>query len=211
MTAPVPETTVLLVRHGQTTWSAERRYAGREDPPLTGLGEQEAISLAERVSGLRPDVVYSSPLRRCRDTAARIAGRDNGVLVEPDLTDADLGAWTGLGRRQIQAGDPAAFARWSSSSAGAPPGGESYDQVLDRAVPVLRRVLAAHPGGTAALVTHSAVVKMLLTWALGVPAAVGFRLKVDTASLSALTGPADAEAGTCTVWAVNETGHLPGG
>jgi ribonuclease H / adenosylcobalamin/alpha-ribazole phosphatase len=213
-TEPVT-TTLLLVRHGETTASAQGRYAGRQDPPLTTYGTAQAVALADRLAALRPDVVVSSPLQRCRDTAARIApGR---VRVEDDLTDAELGDWSGLTRAEIAGRAPGALARWAADAEGRPPGGESFADVRRRVVPVLERVLAAHPGRTVVVVTHSAVVKMALAAALDVPSAVGFRFQVDPASLSVVTvgesvgsRSGDQRIRDAVVHSVNDVSHLSG-
>ncbi|GGM17789.1 bifunctional RNase H/acid phosphatase [Nakamurella endophytica] len=206
--AAVSDTVVLVVRHGETTWSVRGRFAGREDVPLTANGVRQAHAVAARIAALQPDLVLTSPLQRCRATADAVA-RVRGIPVEPvdALLDGALGEWTGLTVGQIEAGWPEQFARWRSDVAATPPGGESFIQIRDRVRTVQERIRARHSGRVVVLVTHAAVAKMVVTEALGVPPDVAYRLRVDTGSLSGYSVDPD---GATTVWAVNEAGHLPG-
>ena len=199
-------TRFLLVRHGETTYGAQGRFAGREDVPLTDRGRRQAAAVADRIGSLPPAVVLTSPLGRCRDTATAIATATAVPLVSDErLLDEGLGEWTGLRVAQIERDWPAEFAAWRRDPAGAPPGGESFTQVRDRVKPLMTEALQIYRGHTVVLVTHAAVAKMILTTALQVDPAVAYRLRVDTGSLSAFTVEED---GGIVVWAVNETGHL---
>ncbi len=206
MADPASLTTVVVIRHGQTTWGALGRYAGREDVPLTDLGREQADAVAERVGRLRPAAVVTSPLRRCRDTADAIAGDLIPVLDAPGLLDGKLGEWTGFTVDQIAQRWPDQFSRWRSDAAAAPPGGESFEQIRMRSVAALRSVLVDYAGRTIVLVTHSATTKMLLAHALDVPSTIAYRLRIDNASFSVFTLD---EAGAAVVLTINETGHLP--
>src|SRR6185312_10521057 len=85
-------TRMLVIRHGQTTWGAEGKFAGREDVPLTPRGRRQASSAAQRLRRLAPVAVLTSPLQRCRLTAEAIAGAvDAEVLVRDELLDGTLG------------------------------------------------------------------------------------------------------------------------
>ncbi|WP_420121528.1 bifunctional RNase H/acid phosphatase [Nakamurella sp.] len=209
--APPPRngqpTRFLVVRHGQSTFGAQGRFTGREDVPLTEIGRSQAAAVARRIAPAGPVVVLTSPLVRCRETAAAVAGPAAAPLIEDDrLLDEQLGDWTGLREAEIGAGWPAELARWRRDPAAAPPGGESFLQVRDRVRPVLTEALSTYRGHAVVLVTHAAVAKMILTTALQADPAVAFRLRVDTGSLSAVDVDA---AGGIVVRSVNETAHLP--
>src|SRR6185437_6606991 len=90
-------TTLLLVRHGETDWNAERRYQGHADVPLNDRGVEQARELAEQLAGERIDAIYSSDLSRAHATA-EIVGERLGVPVvtDPDLREIDVGAVEGL-------------------------------------------------------------------------------------------------------------------
>lgn len=199
-------TTVVVIRHGETTWGAVGRYAGREDVELTDRGREQAAAVAERVAPLHPDVVLSSPLRRCRDTAAVISARVPDVQLREELSDGTLGEWTGHTAEQIGQRWPEQFAAWRSNADARPPGGESFTEIRTRVSRLLTDVLNEHAGRVVVLVTHSATTKMLLAQALDVPSDVAYRLRIDNASFSVFTVDG---AGATTVLTVNETGHLP--
>lgn len=205
---PTGATRVLVVRHGETTWGAEGRFAGREDVPLTSRGRRQASSVAGKIKNLRPRVVLTSPLQRCRLTAQSI-GRAAGapVAVHEALLDALLGEWTGLRPTEIESGWPQEFTIWRSDPDASPPGGESFNDIRRRVRPLLAELVRLYRGHTVVLVTHAAVTKMILTTALDIPSDAAYRLRIDTASLSGLTVDDD---GSVVVWAVNETGHLDG-
>ena len=201
-------TTFLLVRHGETTWGADARFAGREDVPLTARGARQAQAVAARIRPLAPSIVLTSPLQRCRTTAEAIAGAARvRVVVEERLNDGLLGEWTGLRAVEIAQRWPAEFASWRSDPDAEPPGGESFTGIRERIRPVLNETVESFRGHTVVLVTHAATSKMILATALNVDSAMGYRVRVDTGSL---TGFTVEPAGTVLVWVVNDTGHLTG-
>ncbi len=201
-------TTFLLVRHGETTWGAEARFAGREDVPLTARGARQAQAVAARIRPMAPSIVLTSPLQRCRTTAEAIAGAARvRVVVEERLNDGLLGQWTGLRAVEIAQRWPAEFASWRSDPDAEPPGGESFTGIRERIRPVLNETVESFRGHTVVLVTHAATSKMILATALNVDSSMGYRVRVDTGSLTGFTVEPD---GTVLVWVVNDTGHLTG-
>jgi len=201
-------TRFLVVRHGETTWGAEARFAGRNDVSLTSRGRRQASAVAGRIARLAPAVVLTSPLQRCRNTAQAIAAEVGAqVLVDERLIDGLLGDWTGFRANEIEERWPQEFAAWRSDPDAQPPGGESFTQIRQRVRPLMTDVLTTYRGHTVVLVTHAAPSKMILATALDVDSAVAYRVRVDTASLSGFTVEAD---GAVMVWAINETGHLIG-
>ena len=120
-------TTVYLARHGESDWNAESRFQGHSDRPLTSLGRQQAETLADELAATAAlDAIYSSPLRRAFDTAVAVGDR---LGLEPvavtDLSEVDVGGWTGLSRAEVQERFPDAFARWLDGGEGWTDG-ESY-------------------------------------------------------------------------------------
>ena len=201
-------TRFLVVRHGETTWGAEARFAGRQDVPLTQRGRRQASAVASRIRLLTPAVVLTSPMQRCRNTAQAIAAEVGApVVIDERLIDGMLGDWTGLRAAQIEERWPAEFAAWRSDADAAPPGGESFSEIRQRVRPMMSEALATYRGHTIVLVTHAAPSKMILATALNVDSTVAYRMRVDTASLSGFTVESD---GAVMVWALNETGHLLG-
>jgi ribonuclease HI/probable phosphoglycerate mutase len=200
-------TRLLLLRHGQTELSVQRRYSGRGNPPLTGTGRQQAESAASYIAqrgGIA--AVISSPLQRCRDTAAAAAkqlGLD--VINDEDLTETDFGAWEGLTFAEAAERDPELHRRWLRDTATEPPDGESFDAVQQRVLRVRDRIIAEHGGTTVLVVSHVTPIKTLLRLALDAGPAILYRLHLDLASLSIAEFFGD---GPASVRLVNQTAYL---
>ncbi|WP_343600711.1 bifunctional RNase H/acid phosphatase [Mycobacterium sp.] len=200
-------TRLLLLRHGQTDLSVQRRYSGRGNPALTELGCRQADAAARYVAergGIA--AVVSSPLQRCSDTAttaAKALGRD--VTVDDDLIETDFGAWEGLTFAEAAQRDPELHRRWLRDTATAPPGGESFDSVHRRALRARDRIVAEHAGTTVLVVSHVTPIKMLLRIALDAGPGMLYRLHLDLASLSIAEFYPD---GASSVRLVNQTSYL---
>lgn len=181
-------TTLLLLRHGATVHTAEKRFSGSggEDPPLTSEGEQQARAVAERIAGAGTvDAVVSSPMRRARQTAD-IAAAALGLTVRevPDLRECGFGEWEGLTFAEVRAGWPELLASWLADAGTAAPDGESFDAVRRRVVAAREKLLARHPQRTVLVVTHVTPVKMLVADALGAPLSAVYRMELSPASLT---------------------------
>ena len=200
-------TTTLLLRHGQTPMSIERRFAGRGDIPLTDVGREQAGAAAARLAARGGiDVIVSSPLRRARRTAEAVADATGAPLViEDDFAELDFGKWDGMSFAEARAQYPAEMSAWVGDPDVAPPGGESFTAAGHRVVAALDRMLAAYPERTVVVVSHVTPIKTLLCRALLAPPAALFRIFLDVASLSEVEWFAD---GPAVVRSVNDTGHL---
>jgi broad specificity phosphatase PhoE len=151
---------LLLVRHGITQHNIERRYMGQTDAPLTELGERQAAAVGQYLAQEKLDAILSSDLQRARNTARAIASHHNlPVLEDPDLREISMGEWEGLSVAQIQERDSAAwkFVR-SDPSNNAPPGGENFSQLRDRAARVLRYCQENYTGQTVLWTTHGGLI-----------------------------------------------------
>lgn len=201
-------TRLLLLRHGQTEFSLQRRYSGRGDPELTPLGQAQAAGAAVRLAEVR-DVaaVLTSPLRRARQTAAAVAEATGAPLVVRErLVETDFGAWDGLTFAEARARDPRLHADWLGSEDVAPPGGESFAAVGRRIETERDALVREYPGATLVLVTHVTPIKMLLRDALQGGPGVLYRLHLDLAALSIVEFYPD---GGASVRLVNDTSHHP--
>ncbi len=158
---------ILLARHGETDWNAERRWQGHADRPLNERGRAQAVALAERLSRTRLGAVYSSDLTRARDTAAVVARRQ-GVRLEttPDLREVDVGSWSGLTRAEAEERFPEGFRRWAQGQTGWGDG-ESYDQMSARVLRAVRAIAAAHPEVPVLVVSHGGPIRAIHARALG--------------------------------------------
>jgi ribonuclease H / adenosylcobalamin/alpha-ribazole phosphatase len=220
-------TRMILVRHGRTAYTAEGRYSGRGDVPLSEPGRAEAVAVAERVDRLvrgRPDdgsatssdgsdrspvaAIITSPLVRATATAdainARLGG-DRPIRIEPDLIECDFGAWEGHTFAEVADGWPEQMQRWLDSPAVAPPDGESFRAVATRVRRVAAGLRAAYPAQTIVVVSHVTPIKVLLRDALAAGDAFLYRLHLDPAGLSVVDSWPD---GGVSVRAVNDTSHL---
>lgn len=201
-------TRLLLLRHGQTELSVQRRYSGHGDPELTPLGTAQAAGAATRLARV-PDIaaVLTSPLRRARQTAEAVAAATGAPLtVRRRLIETDFGKWEGLTFPEARARDPQLHAEWLGSEQVAPPGGESFAAVGRRVTEELADVVREYPGATIVLVTHVTPIKMLLRDALQGGVGVLYRLHLDLAALSIVDFYPD---GGASVRLVNDTSHHP--
>lgn len=200
-------TRLLLLRHGQTELSVQRRYSGRGNPPLTELGREQAARAAKMLAA-KGDIsaVLSSPLSRARDTAeAAAAALDAPLTVMDGLIETDFGDWEGLSFAEAAERDPELHGRWLGDPSLPAPGGESFDQVRERVDAVRRDLVALYPGANLVVVSHVTPIKTLLQLALGVGPSLLYRLHLDLASLSIAEFYPD---GGSSVRLVNDTSYL---
>jgi probable phosphoglycerate mutase len=199
-------TRFLLLRHGQTELSGERRYSGRGDVPLTDVGQQQAKAAATRLSHLEFTAVISSPLSRTRQTAAAVASASElPVEIHDGLIETDFGDWERLTFLEAAERDPALHRRWVGDPGVAPPNGESFDVVHARVREARDELIERHAGETVVLVSHVTPIKSLLRMGLAAGPALLFRLHLDLASLSIVEFYPD---GNASVRLVNDTSHL---
>ena len=201
-----PATRLLLLRHGETPLSVERRFSGRGNPALTERGAAQARAAALRLASYDVAAVVSSPLQRAAQTAAAVAdvlGVD--VVTEEGFAETDFGDWEGLTFAEIREQWPDAMAAWLGDPDVAPPGGESFTATFARVAAARDKVVAAHPGAAVVVVSHVTPIKTLLRQALDAPPSALYRMHLDPASLSATDWWADGQA---VVRLLNDTGHL---
>lgn len=157
------ETRVLLLRHAET--SAPDRFHGAEsDVGLGVCGFQQAAAVAERLKALRPDALYCSAMLRARQTAEAIALACQLVpTIEPDLHERKMGPLSGLAREDALDAYTLAKQRWMAGDLDyTHEGGESYAQIRNRVVPVLKRLAEKSAGQTIVVVAHGVVIRVLL-------------------------------------------------
>jgi probable phosphoglycerate mutase len=195
-------TRLILVRHGETVMTAEKRYSGRGDVPLSEVGREQARAVAARVSALAPIAAVTSPLARCAQTAALIGVP---VSTEADLIECDFGDWEGMTFAEVRERYGSELNAWLGSTAVAPPGGESFKQVASRVRRALDRLRKNYPGQTVAVVSHVSPIKLILRDALSASDALLHRLFLDPAGLSIVDYYPD---GGVAVRTVNDIAHL---
>lgn len=202
--------TFVLLRHGETALTPEKRFSGSggSDPELSAAGRHQAECIARSLAdrGTVEEIV-SSPLRRCRETAAAVAARLGlEVRIEEGLRETDFGAWEGLTFAEVRERYGADLDAWLASAKVAPTGGgESFAEVARRVSATRDRLTSRYAGRTVLLVTHVTPIKTLVRLALGAPPEAMFRMELSAASVSAVAYYAD---GNASVRLLNDTSHL---
>ncbi|RLU81317.1 histidine phosphatase family protein [Streptomyces griseocarneus] len=166
-------TDFLLVRHGETEWHAENRYAGRSDVPLTARGRGQGEALGAWAAGQALDAVLSSPLSRARLTARPVAtALELPLRVDERLTEVDFGRGEGLTRTEMAEAFPVELAAFLDDPvAHHLPGGEDPAAAAARAVACLTETARDLPGGRVLVVAHSTLLRLALCALLGIPLA----------------------------------------
>lgn len=164
-------TDLVLVRHGETAWHADNRYAGVTEVGLSPRGLEQAALLATWASSAGLSAIWSSPLGRALDTAngcARSAGLH--VHVDDRLRELDFGEGEGLTAQEMRVRFPAAFEAFVVDPvANHLPGGEDPAAAVGRFVACLHEIADVHPAGRVLVVTHTSVIRLALCHLLGAP------------------------------------------
>jgi probable phosphoglycerate mutase len=204
---PSAAMTILLVRHGHVPGILPERFRGRTDIELTDRGIAEARNTAEWISRFwRPTIVYTSPMKRCRDTGATIATRLNvSAEVLPSLNDLDYGKWQWQTHDAVAAESPALYLRWRAH----PhlmrfPKGESLQELVTRAADALRFAIEKHSQETIVMVGHDSINRALLLQVSDQPLSAFWKLAQDPCAINEISVAPDR----IVVVRVNETAHL---
>ena len=181
-------TEIILARHGETEWNVEEVFRGRIDIELNETGLRQAELLAEYLSGIKIDAVYSSPLKRALKTAEMIASYHKlEVEIAPGLIDFDYGNWQGLAHQEVKDKYKELYAEWINSPDQVKmPTGESLSDVRERATGVVSDVIAKHEG-TVVLVSHRVVNKVLICALLGLDNSHFWNIRLDTCGITTFT------------------------
>jgi len=196
---------LLFVRHGESTWNVEGRFQGRQDPPLSPLGEMQARAVAERLAreGHMRSII-SSPQRRARATAQTIATRCKlEVVCDERLVEIAHGEWEGLLRAQVAQRWPDWLERWRDEPQSVQfPGGESLSQVRTRFLSFIGD--ASGFGSPLIVCTHDVIIRLAVLWACGEPVERFTGLKSDNAGVTEI----DLTDGQPTLVRQNDVAHL---
>jgi probable phosphoglycerate mutase len=163
------KTRIFLVRHGATTLSAEDRFAGSTDVPLSEEGRSQSAKLSARLVAAPITAAYCSPMSRTVETA-EIVARPHGLTVTrvDGLREIDHGRWEGRRRADVQAEYPAEYAAWERDPfTFAPVAGEAGLQVVARALPAMDEIVRRHPGESVLVVSHKATNRLMIASWLG--------------------------------------------
>lgn len=163
------ETTLIVIRHGETTWNRERRMQGTTDTPLSDVGRAQAQALGRRLAGHGFTALYTSDLSRARDTALAIAEHTRrSVVADARLRERRFGIFEGLTAAEIQERFPEEHARFIGRDPDYEvPGGESAREFTDRCLGGLSEIAGRHRGEDVVVVTHGLVLDCLYRAAHG--------------------------------------------
>ncbi|MGD9961296.1 bifunctional RNase H/acid phosphatase [Nocardioides sp.] len=188
-----PPTTVVLVRHGVTPHTVEKRFSGglaSANPGLSDEGRAQVRATADWLSQISDsvDAVISSPVRRTLESA-EIVGAVLGlpVLTEPGFAEMEFGSWDGMTFAEVADRHQADLDAWLGSLEVAPGGGESFRTVETRVLAGLERLLEAYPGRTVVVVSHVTPIKTLVAHAVKAPLDAVYRMELTPASVTVLS------------------------
>ena len=178
-------TLLYLLRHGAIDWPEVDCFIGQTDAPLSSEGRLQANALRNELQNVEFAAVWSSELSRATETAGIIfAGRAAGVRTCRELREIKLGEWDGLPRGHVRESHPDLWRARGEDLAGfRPPGGESFADLEQRVRPQITQI-AEETQGTACIVTHAGVIRVLICRVLQVPLTNLFRIRIDYGSLS---------------------------
>jgi probable phosphoglycerate mutase len=168
----------ILVRHGETDWSRDRRHTGRTDVPLNAAGRAQALLVGDRLGGISFSAVFTSPLTRARETC-ELAGRLTGAEIVDDLVELDYGAYEGRTTTEIREERPG----WDLWRDGCPDG-ETLVHAGERADRVIAR--AREQAGDVALFSHGHLLRILAARWIGLEATWGGAFPLETGALCRL-------------------------
>jgi len=206
MAAGSAETSLLLVRHGETEWNVAGRIQGQSDSALTALGREQGRRVAARLSSEKVAAVYASDLGRARETGYLIAAPHGlPVQIVQELRERCYGAFEEKTAEEIRGADADAFERWLGDRQGlAPPGGETQQELSERVMRALGEIAGAHRGETVAVATHGGPIKSAVFAVLEIPIGSWDRTWVSNGSVTIFRGTPDELKVAC----FNDTSHL---
>ncbi len=173
---------LIMVRHGETIWNAEKKIQGHSDVPLSELGKEQVLATAAYLAEEELEAIYTSDLSRAIDTALAIGGnRGLTPIIDQRLREAHMGIWEGLNFGTIYTKYRKEYDAWYGNENGIIPGGEGVKEVEKRVLDFLNEVSFKHHDNVA-IATHGGVIKSVLGHALG-PEYLWGRI-IDNASIT---------------------------
>jgi alpha-ribazole phosphatase len=195
---------ILLVRHGYVG-PKEERFLGRTDIPLSKAGIRQAEQLRNRLAPEKIDAIYSSTLRRARQTAEIVAAGHKAKITScQELRECDFGDIEGLTFEEIKKKYPALAQELSERKTRAFPGGETIEQLNDRVQAFLKRLKRRKAGETVLVVAHGGPLRLIICDLLGLGLEHWLQFMLYHASLSIV----ETYPETAILCLLNDTSHL---
>jgi broad specificity phosphatase PhoE len=201
------DTTIVLIRHAETDWNAEKRFQGHADTPLNKLGQTRIEPVIEALRTWEPEVIFTSDLIRAREMAEE-AGAALGIEVigREDLRECSYGEWEGKTLQEVRRAYGDDLEAWRRNEANLPRGGgESLIDMQTRAVAAIESIAEGHAGRTIALFSHSGPIRGMICSIFDLPIEERYRFEINNASLNVIRRQGD---GGWQVLLLNETSHL---
>ncbi|HYL43393.1 MAG TPA: histidine phosphatase family protein [Ktedonobacteraceae bacterium] len=197
---------LILVRHGETLYNAQKRFTGQSDVLLSPLGRRQIAVLGKYLAAERLDAIGASDLVRTRVTAEAIARYHTlPVRADPNLRELSLGEWEGHTYADVLGRDTELVAQWQANPTScAPPGGETVAQLRDRIARAIRSWQSHYPEASILWVTHGGLIGVLLCHILGIELNRRWQFRHDNASISEI----QLNGERATIVRLNETAHL---
>ncbi len=201
------DATLILVRHGETSWNLQGRVQGHSDAPLNDLGREQAQRVARQLSTLKLRGVYASDSSRSVETAKIVAAPHQlQVMTGTALRERSYGVLEGKTLEEAGRTEGAWFLTWQADRRAAPPAGESQDDMTTRAMAAVREIARLHPGQMVAVITHGGPIKAVLYEILRIPLTLWRLTWIENGSITVLRGTPDVMRVAC----FNDTCHLVG-
>jgi probable phosphoglycerate mutase len=207
-----PKTTLLLIRHGETVWNAEKRYQGHGDSPLTETGRNQVAALGRRMERIPFDTLISSDLGRAQESAAIVSGyTDHAVEIDRRLRERNYGVLEGLTVRQINIRHSDVLNQLNSDDPDyIIPEGESHRQHYQRNVAFIEEMLTKRSGTRIAVVAHGGVLDSIFRYVARLPLDQPRCFITINASLTIITHGNFYDTTRWVIETWGDTGHLEG-
>ena len=201
-------TRVILIRHGQTVWNEGDRFRGQIDLDLDDVGLRQAEAIASHVKHWPVRRLFSSPLKRARQTAQAVADLMSLEAQQLDgFNDINYGQWQGHTPSEMVVEQPDLYRLWRTQPDQVTfPEGESLNQISTRSTSALEELLAKYPGETMAIVSHKVVCKLLLLHVLGLDNSHFWNVEQDNGAINIL----EMKNNVLMAALINDTCHLKG-
>lgn len=201
------ETELIIIRHGETDWNKGLRFQGQQDISLNQSGREQASSVRDVLVDRKIDSIYSSDLKRARETAEIIAEPHHLEVKQlKGLREMNFGSWEGLSYQEIEARDPDILKKWFKDPTSThPPDGERVIEFQARIAETFKSILRECQGKRVVIVSHGGSIRIYLTYLLKMPVKLYWRFEVKNCGLNIVKIYQDNPVLTL----LNSTAHLP--
>jgi len=200
-------TTITLIRHGETSWNVLGKFQGCNDIELTDEGREQAKCLSKRINN-NFDNIYASPLKRAMETAKIISeNTSKTVMVAKDIREINFGEWEGLTSVEIEANYSEIFSAWKNDETdGLMCGGDlSLKKASNRGAKAILEIAKRHPGENTIIVAHGGIIKAGLIGIFDLKMTMYHKILVGNTSVSKIIFDDDFN---CKIETLNDTSHL---